>query len=110
MGGGRDPHRRDQDLARPAHRAALYVPFTSCTKPLTHRIHLITADYEKIAAGYSRFFLWTSFRFYAPLRFIRAVVNRENLESVAGPFDKLKISSTQVALAYMMAWWLGVKL
>jgi hypothetical protein len=72
--------------------------------------HLITADYEKIAAGYSRFFLWTSFRFYAPLRFIRAVVNRENLESVAGPFDKLKISSTQVALAYMMAWWLGVKL
>ncbi|KAJ7246606.1 PLC-like phosphodiesterase [Mycena haematopus] len=68
------------------------------------------SDYEKIAARYSRFFLWTSFRFYPPVRFIRAVVNRERLESIAGPFDKLKISPVQVALAYMMAWWLGVKL
>ncbi|KAJ6515363.1 PLC-like phosphodiesterase, partial [Mycena sanguinolenta] len=68
------------------------------------------SDYEKIAARYSRFFLWTSIRFYPPVRFIRAVVNREHLESVAGPFDKFKISPVQVTLAYMMAWWLGVKL
>ncbi|KAK7062204.1 GP-PDE domain-containing protein, partial [Favolaschia claudopus] len=68
------------------------------------------SDYETNAARHSRFFLWTSIRFYPPVRFIRAVVNRERLESIAGPFDKLKISPVQVTLAYMMAWWLGVKL
>jgi hypothetical protein len=69
-----------------------------------------TADYEKITARYSRVFLWTTFRFYSPVRFIRSVVNQANLERVAGPFGKLRVSSVQVALARVMAWWLGVKL
>ncbi|KAJ7368882.1 PLC-like phosphodiesterase [Mycena olivaceomarginata] len=100
----------DPDHMMEAVRWEVDVILTDVTKTWLDLRTALRSDYEKIAAGYSRFFLWTSFRFYAPLRFIRAVVNRENLESVAGPFDKLKISSTQVALAYMMAWWLGVKL
>ncbi|KAJ7886721.1 PLC-like phosphodiesterase [Mycena leptocephala] len=65
---------------------------------------------RKDTARYSRVFLWTTFRFYSPVRFIRSVVNQANLERVAGPFGKLRVSSVQVALARVMAWWLGVKL
>ncbi|KAJ7682243.1 PLC-like phosphodiesterase [Mycena polygramma] len=70
----------------------------------------LSSDYEKITAQYSRFFLWTTLRFYAPVRYVRVVIGRDKLERVAGPFDKLKVNPAQVALAYMMAWWLGVKL
>ncbi|KAJ7129188.1 PLC-like phosphodiesterase [Mycena epipterygia] len=67
-------------------------------------------DYDKITAQYSRFFLWTTLRFYAPYQYLRSILGRDSLERVAGPFDALKLESpAQLAIAHMMAWWLGVK-
>ncbi|KAJ7771079.1 PLC-like phosphodiesterase [Mycena maculata] len=70
-----------------------------------------SADYDKITRQYSRFFLWTSWRFYPPFRYMMTHIGRDRLERIAGPFDALKSSSpAQVAIAYMMAWWMGIKL
>jgi len=86
------------------------VILTDVTKTWLDLRATLNADYDKITAKYSRFFLWTTWRFYPPYRYMMTQIGRDRLERVAGPFGLKRISSTQVAIAYMMAWWMGVKL
>ncbi|KAJ7248511.1 hypothetical protein C8J57DRAFT_1522474 [Mycena rebaudengoi] len=45
------------------------------------------ADYDALTAKYSRFFLWTTLHFYAPIQSSLAISARDRLESAAGPFE-----------------------
>jgi hypothetical protein len=45
------------------------------------------ADYEGIGSKYGRVFLWTTPKFYTPMRFLYSRTSRRSLENVAGPFD-----------------------
>lgn len=48
---------------------------------------VIAVDYDKIGAQYSRFFLWTTWKFYAPIIYLRNHLIQLRLERIAGPFD-----------------------
>ncbi|KAJ7167693.1 PLC-like phosphodiesterase [Mycena filopes] len=98
----------DPDHMMEAVRWEVDVILTDVTQTWLDLRKALQSDYDKITAQYSRFFLWTSLRFYAPTQFVRVIINRDRLERVAGPFD-VKVNPAQVALAYMMAWWLGIK-
>ncbi|KAJ7248508.1 hypothetical protein C8J57DRAFT_1475614 [Mycena rebaudengoi] len=53
-------------------------------------LDLLTAlrsDYDALTAKYSRFFLWTTLHFYAPIQSALAISARDRLESAAGPFE-----------------------
>jgi len=47
----------------------------------------LQADYEGIGSKYGRVFLWTTPKFYTPMRFLYSRTSRRSLENVAGPFD-----------------------
>ncbi|KAJ7228185.1 PLC-like phosphodiesterase [Mycena pura] len=85
------------------------VILTDVTKTWLELRTALHADYDKITAQYSRFFLWTNMRFYHPFRYVKVVLGRDYLERIAGPFDAFKLSPVQVAIASMMAWWLGIR-
>ncbi|KAJ7639393.1 PLC-like phosphodiesterase [Roridomyces roridus] len=53
----------------------------------------LNLDYDTITAKHSRFFLWTTWQFYPPYRYLTSYLGRDRLERIAGPFDR----PTQVA-------------
>jgi len=48
----------------------------------------LEADYDGIVSKYGRIFLWTTPKFYAPVRLLYCAISKRTLENVAGPFDE----------------------
>ncbi|KAF4601277.1 hypothetical protein EYR38_005929 [Pleurotus pulmonarius] len=60
---------------------------TDTTKTWLDMRQALNVDYDKIGAQYSRFFLWTTWKFYAPIIYLRNHLIQLRLERIAGPFD-----------------------
>jgi len=60
---------------------------TDVTKTWLDMRTALYSDYDKTGSKYSRFFLWTTARWYAPFQYAASRASQIYLESVAGPFD-----------------------
>ncbi|KAJ8698661.1 hypothetical protein PTI98_005344 [Pleurotus ostreatus] len=75
------------DYAPQAVRWEVDAILTDTTKTWLDMRQALNVDYDKIGAQYSRFFLWTTWKFYAPILYLRNHLIQLRLERIAGPFD-----------------------
>ena len=63
---------------------------TDVTKTWLDLRSALQVDYEKIAAQHSRWFLWTDYKYYSAVQYVRCRLGQAFLESIAGPFQRVK--------------------
>ena len=63
---------------------------TDVTKTWLDLRSALQVDYEKIAAQHSRWFLWTDYKYYSAVQYVRCRLGQAFLESIAGPFQRVQ--------------------
>lgn len=58
-----------------------------------------SVDYDKIAAQHSRYFLWTTWRYYPPYRYLTLSMENYYLTSIKGPLETAPNAPTTASTA-----------
>jgi len=69
---------------------------TDVTKTWLDMRTALYSDYDRTGSQYSRYFLWTTARWYAPFQYAASWALQSYLERVAGPFDAVAISAVEM--------------
>jgi len=77
----------DPDQMMEAVRWGVNAIITDVTKTWLDLRSALQMDYEKIGSQHGRTFLWTTWSFYTPIQLWLVRLERDWLESIAGPFD-----------------------